>query len=241
MSSARFPGKVLVPLAGAPVLEHVVNRVRRASRVDELMVATSVALADDAIVEWARSFGVLCIRGSESDVLSRFALAATVYDASVVVRVTADCPLLSPMVLDAVVEAREAASADYASNTISRRFPHGLDVECLTRSILEAAAAGATLAEEREHVTPYVYNRPSQFRIASVTIPDDWSWLRWTLDTQEDLRLLHALFAAAPSAMNPMSDWRSTAAIFASSPVLRAANESAIAAKDTAACAIPLK
>jgi spore coat polysaccharide biosynthesis protein SpsF (cytidylyltransferase family) len=159
-------------------------------------------------------------------------LAAASHDADVVVRVTADCPLLSPAVLDAVVEARAAAEADYASNTLTRSFPHGLDVECFTRGALNTAAAEAEAAEEREHVTPYIYNRPAQFRLASVKAPDDWSWIRWTLDTPADLRLLDGVLQAAPAALSPDSDWRATAAVVAASPTLRAANASARAASD---------
>jgi spore coat polysaccharide biosynthesis protein SpsF (cytidylyltransferase family) len=240
MGSRRLPGKVLASLAGTPVLAHVIARVRQATTVDDVVVATSVAAGDDPIAAWCLAHDVPCVRGSESDVLSRYALAAAERGADVIVRVTADCPLLSPAVVDAVVRARADATADYASNTLARGFPHGLDVECMTRAALDTAAAAATVPDEREHVTPYLYNRPDQFTLASVGSPDDWSWVRWTLDTPDDLRLLDAVLAAAPAALDPASDWRQTAAVVAASPALRAANAEAIAAADAAPSTILL-
>jgi len=232
MGSRRLPGKVLALLAGSPVLWHVTTRAAQARVVDQVVVATSDQPGDAPISAWCAAEGVKCVRGPEDDVLSRYALAAEASAADVVVRVTADCPLLSPGVLDLVVDARVAAGAAYASNTLARGFPHGLDVECLTRAALDAAVAEALDPEEREHVTPFVYNRPKRFRLASVSPTEDWSWLRWTLDTAADLQALEAITAAIPSALDQISDWRATAAQVAALPALRAANDAARAATD---------
>ncbi len=240
MGSRRLSGKVLALLGGSPVLWHVITRVAHARTVDQVVVATSDEPGDDSLAGWCAVEGVTCVRGPETDVLARYALAAEATCADLIVRVTADCPLLSPAVLDLVVDARSASGADYASNTLERGFPHGLDVECLTRAALAAAAAEALDPEEREHVTPFVYNRPDRFLLASVVIPDDWAWLRWTLDTPVDLQVLESFIAAVPSALDPLSDWRVMAEQFAASPVLRAANDAALAATDSVSASIRL-
>jgi len=225
MGSSRLSGKVLALLGGSPVLWHVTTRAAQARTVDQVVVATSDQPGDDSIAGWCAAEGVSCVRGPETDVLSRYALAAEASAADVVVRVTADCPLLSPAVLDLVVDARAASGADYASNTLARGFPHGLDVECFTRATLNSAATEALDPEEREHVTPFVYNRPERFRLASVAAPEDWSWLRWTLDTATDLQALEAIIAALPTVLDPLSDWRVTAAQVDASLALRAVND----------------
>jgi spore coat polysaccharide biosynthesis protein SpsF len=240
MGSRRMSGKVLTLLASYPVLWHVTTRVAQARTVDQLVVATSDQPGDDPIAVWCESEGVTCVRGPEIDVLSRYALAAEATDADVVVRITADCPLLSPAVLDLVVNARYVSGADYASNTLERCFPHGLDVECLTRAALETAASEALDPEEREHVTPFVYNRPERFVLTSLTVPENWSWLRWTLDTAVDLQALESIIAAVPPALDPLSDWRAIAEQVAASPALRAANNAACVATDSLSARIRL-
>jgi spore coat polysaccharide biosynthesis protein SpsF (cytidylyltransferase family) len=240
MGSRRLSGKVLALLGGSPVLQHVTSRAAQARTVDHVVVATSDQPGDDAVAGWCAAEGVRCVRGPEADVLARYLLAAEASGADFVVRITADCPFLSPAVLDLVVGARAVSGADYASNTLARGFPHGLDVECLTRAALNAAAAEALDPEEREHVTPFVYNRPERFRLASVAAPEDWSWLRWTLDTAADMQALEVMVSAIPSALDPLRDWRETAAEVAASPALRAANDAARAAIDVIAARIPL-
>ena len=240
MGSRRMSGKVLTRLAGSPVLWHVITRAARARRVDQVLVATSDQPGDAPIARWCAAEGLTCVRGSEADVLARYAMAAEASGADFVVRITADCPLLSPAVLDLVVDARTASGADYASNTLARGFPHGLDVECLTRAALNTAAAEALDPEEREHVTPFVYNQPERYKLESVVIPHDWSWLRWTLDTPLDLQFLEAIATAIPYALDPLSDWHTIASQVAASPVLRAANEAAQSAADAASSSIVL-
>ena len=192
MGSSRLPGKVLADLCGDTMLARVVARLRAASRIDDIVIATSTAAADAAIVREAARLGVACYCGPEQDVLTRFVGAAQRARADSIVRVTADCPLLDPGVVDDVVAALYAG-ADYASNTIRRTFPRGLDVEALHRDTLELVALlGDTLAA-REHVTSLVMDQPQLFRVRQVLGARDDSDLRWTVDTAEDLAFVRAL------------------------------------------------
>jgi len=199
MSSTRLPGKVLLPLGGDTVLGCVVTRLRRARRLDSLVVATSTDQSDAAIEATARALGVACHRGPLDDVLERFAMAARQCGADTVVRITADCPLIDPQVVDAMVQqfgdaAAAGTACDYLSNALQRTFPRGLDAEVLSRDALLRAAAEATQPFEREHVTPYVYREGGGFRICHHRAPRDLSFHRWTLDTPEDYRFLVRLF-----------------------------------------------
>ncbi|MEZ4365056.1 MAG: glycosyltransferase family protein [Kofleriaceae bacterium] len=197
MGSTRLPGKVLASIAGAPMLVRVVERAGKIAGVDELVVATSSSSIDDPIAELADARGWRLTRGSEHDVLARYLEAARAVDASVIVRVTADCPLLDPGVGGRVVAALDGGrAADYASNTQVRTYPRGLDVEALTREALERSARDARAPAAREHVTWHVYQHPEAFRLLDVTSPDDRSALRWTVDTPADLELARRLYAA---------------------------------------------
>ena len=193
MGSARLPGKVLRPVAGRPLLEFLVERLRRARRVDEILIATSTVAGDDAIAEWCARHGVRCVRGDETDVLARFELAAVEAGADVIARVTGDCPLLEPAVIDRVVERFAAGDVDYVSNVMTRTYPRGLDVEVFSRAALDAAFAEAREPAEREHVTPFLYRRPERFRLANVANDSDESRHRWTVDTEDDFELIRRM------------------------------------------------
>jgi spore coat polysaccharide biosynthesis protein SpsF len=151
---------------------------------------------DDRIADECRRLGVVCIRGSEDDVLDRFLLAANQTRADACVRITSDCPLLDPGVSDSIVDRFEKANgeADYVSNKIPQSFPRGLDTEVFTRSALERAWGEATLPYERVHVTPYMYRHPEQFRLISVTSDVDRADWRWTIDTPEDLEFVREIY-----------------------------------------------
>lgn len=194
MGSSRLPGKVLEDIAGTTMLAQVVRRVRAARTIDEVVIATSIHSSDDQIEQEADHLGTGIHRGSETDVLDRYLGAARKYGASVIVRVTSDCPLLDPAVIDRVVEALRG-DVDYASNTHERTYPRGLDVEALFRETLERIAATATSAQAREHVTAYIVEQPAQFRVRHVRDDVDHSDLRWTVDTAEDLALVRAIYA----------------------------------------------
>jgi glutamate-1-semialdehyde 2,1-aminomutase/spore coat polysaccharide biosynthesis protein SpsF len=156
MGSTRLPDKVLADLAGKPVLAWVVRAARATLGVDDIWVATSTAAGDDAIAAWCRANGTSFHRGSESDVLDRYAGAAKSSDADVVIRLTADCPLLDPAVIGQTVRLRAMTGADYASNIDPPTWPDGLDCEVVTAAALRAAAAEATRPSDREHVTPFI-------------------------------------------------------------------------------------
>jgi len=195
MGSARLPGKVLMDLGGETVLGCVVQRLRRASRISEVVVATSERVENDRIAGECDRLGVSCFRGSENDVLDRYLRAATHFRSDVIVRVTSDCPLIDPAVADEVVSAFFDGTADLACNDLPCTFPRGLDVEVFSPETLRRAEAIATKSYQREHVTPVIYERPDLFRIASVCGEQDFSQYRWTLDTAEDLQLIREIYA----------------------------------------------
>ncbi|TAM59481.1 acylneuraminate cytidylyltransferase [bacterium] len=198
MGSSRLPGKVLRRICGRTVLEHVLRRVQAAAGLEAVAVATSVAAADDAVASEAQRCGAHVFRGSEDDVLERFCGAARELRAQAVVRITADCPLLDPRVVERVyTHFLQAPQADYVSNTLVRTYPRGLDVEVVRAVALELACAQARQPYEREHVTPYFYGHPERFALENVAREgSDLSALRWTLDVAEDLRFITAVYEA---------------------------------------------
>lgn len=196
MGSQRLPGKVLMDLAGAPMIARVLERAAAASNVDRVVLATSTEPSDDPLAELAVKLGVPCHRGPEDDVLRRVREAAESAWADNVVRVTGDCPLLDPWVLDEVVAALLAdGGCDYASNVVERSFPRGLDVEAMTIEALRRIDELATSPEAREHVTWFAYReRPDLFEIRSVIAGDDYSGLDWSVDDDADLARVRVLY-----------------------------------------------
>jgi glutamate-1-semialdehyde aminotransferase/spore coat polysaccharide biosynthesis protein SpsF (cytidylyltransferase family)/predicted dehydrogenase len=196
MGSSRLPGKSLAQIEGHPMLWHVIHRVKQARLVDRVVVATSVAPADDAIERTCLENGVRCYRGSEHDVLDRFYGAARGEKASQVVRITADCPLIDPDVIDRVILRFQRGDLDYASNAMVRSYPDGLDTEVFSFSALERAWHGATKTSEREHVTPYL--RSDKFRTANVENGSTtlYQHYRWTVDEAQDLEFIRAVYKA---------------------------------------------
>jgi spore coat polysaccharide biosynthesis protein SpsF len=208
MSSTRLPGKTLMPLGGRTVLANVIARVQAASRIDAGVVATTTEAIDDPIVAEAARLGVPVFRGSRDDVLSRYLGAAAAYRADVVVRVTADCPLIDPTVIDRVVQALLEYGSPYASNSIVRSYPRGLDVEAFTLGALKEAAAEADNPEDREHVTLFFHRHPERYARTSVVSDEDTSSYRWTLDTEDDLRFLQEFFAAVGNGPGRIASFR---------------------------------
>lgn len=195
MGSSRLPGKVLADIGGQPMLAYVVGRVRHARKVGTVVVATSLAPADDGIAQWCGAAGVACFRGDEHDVLDRYHATATAFQLDVVVRLTADCPLLDPQVIDDVIDAYAGGEFDYVSNTLVPTYPDGLDTEVVRRGALDRAWSEATLVSEREHVLPYIWKRPEMFRLKNVARQVDLSHLRWTVDEPEDLEFVRRVYA----------------------------------------------
>ncbi len=195
LGSTRFPGKVLADLLGKPMLTHVVERVRRARTVTSVVVATTESTRDDPIVSHCAMLGVACTRGSEADVLDRFQQAAKLHRADVVVRVTADCPLIDPAVIDRVVAAFLTAEVDYAANILQPSYPDGLDVEVFRASALQRAWECARKPSEREHVTPYLRTAPEFSRLNVVSGLDPAVGReRWTVDEIPDLEFIRGIY-----------------------------------------------
>lgn len=192
MGSRRLPGKVLLDIAGQSMLERVVRRVQRSSLIDEVVVATSTAGADDAVVTECEALGVAVTRGSEEDVLDRFRDAAIAHGAAICVRACADSPLIDPDVCDLVVATLRDSrpAADYASNKIEPSYPLGLDVEAFTFDALERAWHRTHDAYDRAHVTVDMYRSPAVYRLLAVRGEVDRHNWRWTVDTSDDLEFV---------------------------------------------------
>lgn len=193
-SSSRLPGKVLRNIAGVPMLLRVVERARQARTIDTVAVITSTNTSDDTIVQRCKQNDILCFRGNHDDVLDRYYQAALHFNADVVVRLTADCPLLDPEIIDKVVGTFQRNSFDHVSNTLEPTYPDGLDTEVFSFSTLEKAWREATLKSEREHVTAYIYKHPERFRLCAVKHEENLSTHRWTVDKSEDLEFVRAVY-----------------------------------------------
>ena len=194
IGSSRLPAKVLKPILDRSMLAHVVERARRASTITEVVVATTDKPEDDIIVEECKRLETLVCRGSELDVLDRYHSAAIERNAGAVVRITSDCPLIDPTVIDRVVRTFLRLEPDYASNKIEPTYPRGLDTEIMTMGALERAWQEATEPYQRVHVTPYLYEAPGRFRTVAVKHDRDYSRYRWTVDTPEDLAFVRTVY-----------------------------------------------
>lgn len=196
MKSQRLPGKSLKRLHGRPLIYWVLTRLKQVSFPHKLILATSLEKEDDPLALMGKEEGVIVVRGNEQDVLSRYKLASDLSGAEVIVRITGDCPLIDPKVVDKVVGAFISAhpSVDYASNTIQRTFPRGLDVEVLTRRALELAAKSAESIEEKEHVTLYFHRHSKLFSMLNVENDQNFSNYRLTVDTPEDFLLMEKIY-----------------------------------------------
>lgn len=195
--STRLPNKVLLDIAGKPLLEHVLDRVQASQLIDRIIIATTTSERDRVILEMAQRWGIASYTGSEADVLDRFYQAAKIYEAKTIVRITADDPFKDPEVIDRVLDyyLKYENSVDYVSNTITPTYPEGLDVEVFSFHALETAWRQARRASDRQHVTPYIWNQPQLFRLANITHNEDLSNLRWTLDTEADLEFTRKVYA----------------------------------------------
>lgn len=200
--STRLPGKVMYPLAGRPVLEQVVRRTAHSESVDTVVVATSNEDPDDVIAEYTQRFGAEVVRGSEADVLSRFQAVVNEYNPEIILRITGDCPLIDPTIIDYVVEPVRDKEADYATNILQRTFPRGLDVEAFSAESFRKIGSAKTTQKEREHVTPYYRKHPETFDLVNIRSDDvfqneryiDRTDLRLTLDEPDDYRLLEQIY-----------------------------------------------
>jgi spore coat polysaccharide biosynthesis protein SpsF (cytidylyltransferase family) len=196
MSSSRFPGKVLAQLGDLPMIVFMVERVRQARLVDQIVVATSTDSTDDPLARELAARGIACFRGNLNDVLDRFVQCARTTNADHIVRLTGDCPLMDADLIDQGLNELASSNLDYVSNVAPPTYPDGLDVECFTLQALETAWREAKLPSEREHVTLYLRSGVPNFRVGNWRATADHSALRWTVDHPDDLQHVASLVDA---------------------------------------------
>jgi spore coat polysaccharide biosynthesis protein SpsF len=193
--STRFPNKVFALIDGKPLLWHVVNRLKYATKIDDIVVATTVSEKDDKIEKWCKENNVHCFRGSEENVLNRYYSASEAFPSDYVVRITADDPFKEPKVIDAVITKLIEEGYDHVTNNLPPSFPEGLDCEAFKKSALDRSEKEAETAFEREHVTQYIYHHPEIFKIGNVSNGENLSYLRWTVDKDVDFEMVKAVYA----------------------------------------------
>ena len=192
MTSTRLPGKIMKEVMGKPLLEYQVERMKRVKSADEIVIATTWGDADRVIVDYCDRLPIRCFRGSEQDVLSRYYEAAKASLADVVVRLTSDCPLIDPSIVERVLEYYfdHSVEYDYVSNCLIRTYPRGMDTEVFPMRVLEEGFREAADPQDREHVTAFFYRHDRRYRVSNVAYSRDCSRHRWTVDTEEDFLLI---------------------------------------------------
>lgn len=204
MDSARLPGKVMKPILGRPMLWHIVQRVSQVTAIDQVVVATTARPADTPILKLCEESGCAVYCGSVQDVLDRFYQVARRFSADTIIRITADCPFVDPQVIANLSAFYIDGDYDHAGVVTGAgalfdnggHFPDGLDAECFSFATLEYAWKHATHSSDREHVTPYIWQRPDRFRLGKFSSEKDYSRYRWTVDTEADLRLARRVYEA---------------------------------------------
>ncbi|CCB86596.1 cytidylyltransferase domain-containing protein [Parachlamydia acanthamoebae] len=198
MGSTRLPGKVLKPVLGRPLLGYLIERLKAVANADGLLIATTTHPLDQAIVDYCQKENVQVVRGSEENVLSRYVEAGKFTHADAVVRITADCPIIDPKIIDQQITfyRDHAHEYDYITNALKRTFPYGMEVEVFSFKELEKAASLKTSLIEQEHVTPVFYFHQKQYRVFNVTLEEDLSRYRLTVDTPEDFELVKRVIEA---------------------------------------------
>lgn len=192
--STRLPEKVLAEIQGKPLLTHVFERISYSRYCHQIVLATTQEQEDDRLGVLSEEYGVLLYRGSTHDVLDRYFHAAKTYEADIVVRVTADDPFKDPGVADKIIEEFLQEDYDYVSNTLTPTYPEGLDIEVFSFNALQTAYREAQKLFEREHVTPYIWMHPEKFVLKNIACEKDYSAMRWTIDTPEDLAFARAVY-----------------------------------------------
>jgi spore coat polysaccharide biosynthesis protein SpsF len=227
--SSRLPGKVLMPLAGRPLLSRMIERVRTAKTPAAVVVATTADRADDVIEALAEDAGVACFRGHPTDLLDRHYQAGVRFHADAVVKIPSDCPLIDPAVIDRVIGQyiAHADTVDFVSNLQPGTYPDGNDVEVIPIGVLEKAWIEATEQHEREHTTPFIWERPARFRIHHVAWEsglDYSSTHRWTIDYFEDYQFVAAVYGALWSSARPIFTLTDVLSLLESRPDIAALN-----------------
>ena len=195
MGSTRLPGKILKEVNGKPLLLYQLERVKKSKLIDRIVIATTTNKNDDLIVSFCEQYNVDYYRGSEEDVLARYYEASQQFGGEVIVRLTSDCPIIDPSIIDKTIKyyINNLPYYDYVSNTIERTYPRGLDTEVFSKKALENTYLKANLERDREHVTAYMYSNPDNFSIGFITNAQDFGKHRWTVDTFEDFQLIELI------------------------------------------------
>lgn len=225
MGSSRLPGKVLMDVVGESMLARVICRTQRTECLDEVIVATTDRPEDNEIIKHCDLLGIRTFRGSEYNVLDRYYKAAQQTDADIIIRITADCPLIDPDVVGTVLHKFLRERPDYASNTRIRTFPRGLDCEVFTAQALERTWQEAKAEYEQEHVTPYIYGHPELFDILSVDsgLESSYGSYRWTVDEADDLKFVRLVYEHFEG--SDEFTWRDVVALIEAKPELVKTNE----------------
>lgn len=192
--STRFPNKVFVEINGKPLIWHVVNRLKYAKTINDIVIATTTNEKDNKIEQWCKDNHISCYRGSESNVLNRYYCASIAYPSDVVVRITADDPFKEPRVIDTVVNKLINESYELVTNNFPPSYPEGLDCEAFTFEALKKSELSNCDSFEREHVTQYIYHNPKIFKIGNVSSEKDLSYLRWTIDKEDDYEMVKSIY-----------------------------------------------
>lgn len=196
MGSTRLPGKVLQPILGRPMIYWVIERLQQCRFIEQIVIATTTEIQDDILVSICQQYGWDFYRGSQNDVLDRYYEAARAFEATTIIRITSDCPLIDPIVTDYVIASHLSVvpQVDYTSNVLTRTYPRGLDTEAFSFASLKRAWEEDTSMVWREHVTPYIHQQPNEFRLHQVTNPTDFSQYRLTVDTPQDMDLICRIY-----------------------------------------------
>jgi spore coat polysaccharide biosynthesis protein SpsF len=192
MTSSRLPGKVLKKILGRPLLSYLIERLNYCSSLEEIIIATTTNIGDEPIVNFAVNNNLACYRGSENDVLDRYYQAAKKFGVNHIVRITSDCPLIDPQVVDKIIGIYSKHSDSDLTRT-GPTYPEGLDVEVFPFKNLEIAWREAQLSSEREHVTPLIWKNPTRFNIHTIPLEEDYSFLRLTVDEYVDFEVVKAV------------------------------------------------
>ena len=194
ITSTRLPGKVLIDIEDKPIVWHVINRLKFSKKLTDIILAIPDTKENDILEKFSKDNQINYFRGSEEDVLSRYYEAAKKFKVDVIIRITADCPLIDPEIIDKVIEKHLNSGADYTSNLIKRTFPKGLDIEVFNFSALEKSFQETKERADREHVTLYIREQPREFKRVNIENDEDISFMRWTVDEKEDLEFVRAVY-----------------------------------------------
>ena len=194
MDSKRLPGKVMLSISGKPMIFHVINRLKHVKLADQIILLTTKKSVDDILIKMAKKNNILYYRGPINDVLKRYHDCANKFSSNIIVRITADCPLIDPLLIDEMLDFYQSHTYDYVSNTLKPTFPDGLDVEIFSHHMLQILEKLTTKKSDREHVTSFILKNKSQFKVFNFENSKDLSKFRWTVDQDNDLKFVRKIY-----------------------------------------------